>query len=370
MYGIAVPVLPKIAADQGARPFGVGVMFAVYAGALVLATPLAGRWIDRRGNREPLLVGMVGLAAATLLFAFAGEPALLTVARALQGAAAGVGWTASLALIAATHRPAERGTAMGIALSSSGIGTLLGPPVGGLLTEWAGPRAPFFLAFALAVLDGAVRWTLIPRHSGTGAAEVRTGLRGRGGLVQVGALTAAGAALIAFPEPILPLHPFAGGEAGTGAVGLIFGAGALVAALVPPLAGAALRRVPGTAMACAGCVIAAIALLLLGRAGEVAPIALGLIGVTLGAALVLTPTLTRMADIAEAHRPPAYGAVYALYTLAYTAGLAVAPLAAGAAMDRCGFRGGTLVAAGVALVAGVALPLLERGGRHTAPIRR
>ncbi|MBX6767744.1 MAG: MFS transporter, partial [Actinomadura rubrobrunea] len=35
VYGIAVPVLPEIATAEGARPFGVGVLFAAYAGALV-----------------------------------------------------------------------------------------------------------------------------------------------------------------------------------------------------------------------------------------------------------------------------------------------------------------------------------------------
>jgi len=368
VYGIAVPVLPKIATAEGAQPFSVGVMFAAYAGALVLTTPLAGLWIDRRGNREPLLLGMFGLAAATLLFAFVREPGPLILARALQGVAAGVGWTAGLALIAATHGPAERGKAMGVALSSFGVGTLLGPPLGGLLTEWFDPRAPFFVAFALAVVDGVVRWTMIPRDVGAGAAEVRADLRGRGGLVQVGALTVIGAALIAFLEPILPLHLFSAEAAGPVAVGLVFGAGALVAALVPPLAGTGLRLVSGNVMACAGCAIAALALALLGGLSGVPLIALGLVGVTLGASLVLTPTLTLMADIAEAYQPPAYGAVYALYTLAYTAGLAVAPLVAGAAMDGLGFSGATRLAAGVTLAAGLAVLALGRSRQRTAAI--
>ncbi|MBX6766646.1 MAG: hypothetical protein IRY90_05780, partial [Actinomadura rubrobrunea] len=176
------------------------------------------------------------------------------------------------------------------------------------------------------------------------------------------------AALIAFLEPILPLHLYSDEGAGPDAVGFVFGAGALVAALVPSLAGAALRWVSGNVMACAGCVTAALALALLGGLSGVPLITLGLVGVTLGASLVLTPTLTLMADIAEAYRPPAYGAVYALYTLAYTVGLAVAPLAAGAAMNELGFSGATRVAAGVTLAAGLAMPTLGRTRQRTAAI--
>lgn len=66
--------------------------------------------------------------------------------------------------------------------------------------------------------------------------------------------------------------------------------------------------------------------------------------------------------------PPAYGAVHALYTLAYTTGLAVAPLAAGAAMAGLGFSGATRPAAGVTLAVGIAVPaaLRRRTGRTAA----
>ena len=113
VYGLAVPVLPVYALSLGASPATVGALFAVYAGALMLVTPLVGIWVDRSGPRGPLLVGMIGLAAATLLFAFAPGLAGLFLARALQGLSAGVSWTAGLALIATTHSLEQRGKAMG-----------------------------------------------------------------------------------------------------------------------------------------------------------------------------------------------------------------------------------------------------------------
>ncbi|WP_176955243.1 MFS transporter [Sinosporangium album] len=366
VYGIAVPVLPKIAVEHGTQPLGVGVMFAVYAGALVLVTPLAGAWIDRRGNRAPMIIGMLGLAASTLLFAFLRDPGLLIAARALQGASAGLGWTAALALIATTHEPAERGKAMGIALSCFGVGTLLGPPVGGLLTDWFDPRAPFILAFVLAAVDGLVRWRFIPKEHAVAAPEERVPLRDRRGLVLVGTLTIVGAALIAFLEPILPLHLFSTADAGPGAVGLVFGVAALVASMVPWLAGSALRFIPASAMAFAGCVLAAGALFVLPRLDGVVLPTVALAVVTVGASLVLTPTLTLMADLAEQRRPPNYGAVYALYTLAYTGGLAVAPLAAGATMDAFGFGGAAATGAGFALVMAVVLLAFGRTKRSSA----
>lgn len=364
VYGMAVPVLPKLATEHGTRPLGVGLMFAVYAAALVALTPVAGFWVDRRGNRGPLLAGVVGLAAATLLFAFARDTALLILARTLQGAAAGVVWTAGLALVAETHAPPERGKAMGLALSSFAIGTLLGPPLGGLLAGWFDPRAPFLVACVIALADGIVRWFFVPPGTAREPRGVISEVRGRPGLALVVVLTVTGAALIAFLEPILPLRLFTTENAGTGAVGLVFGAAGIAAAIAPPLAGVALRRVAPGPVAAAGCVLSAAALLALGDLHGVIPIAAGLAAVIFGASLVLTPTVTVMSEIAETRQPPAYGSVYALYTLAYTVGLAAAPLGAGWGMQSLGFNAATRLAAACAAL--VAVPVLLAGRRRPA----
>src|SRR5262249_1317598 len=95
VYSLAVPVLPAVATGQGGSAFGLGVLFGCYAAAFIAVAPVAGRWVDRAGSRQPMLLGLAGLAAATLLFAFAPGFAFLAVARLLQGAAGGIAWTGS-----------------------------------------------------------------------------------------------------------------------------------------------------------------------------------------------------------------------------------------------------------------------------------
>jgi predicted MFS family arabinose efflux permease len=368
VYGMAVPVLPRIASQHGAHALGVGVMFSVYAGALVVAAIAVGPWIDRRGDRGPLLTGVTGLALATLLFAFSREPALLIAARASQGAAAGVAWTAGLALVARAYAPADRGKAMGIALSSFGIGTVLGAPLGGLLAGWFGFRVPFLLAFALALADGVARWLLVPASvpASVAAEESPRGaisrVRGLPGTAQVVLFTAVGAALIAFLEPILPLHLFTTVKnIGTGSVGVVFGVAAALSAGAPALAGYASRRVAHRTVAAAGCALAAGGLLALSLVPNgIWPAAGCLVAVLFGASLVLTPTAALVSQVAEARHPPAYGSVYALYTLAYSGGLALAPLGAGAAAQALGFGAATRIAAGAAALAAVALAATGR----------
>jgi hypothetical protein len=83
--GLAVPVLPLLATDQGASTVGVGLLFAAYAGALVAITPIGGLAVDRLGMCATMLVGLGPLAAATVLLVLVEVPVLLVGARAVQG---------------------------------------------------------------------------------------------------------------------------------------------------------------------------------------------------------------------------------------------------------------------------------------------
>lgn len=145
IYGLVVPILPRYADSLGATQTEIGFLFSSYAIALFIATPVFGLLTDRIGRKTPLLWGLIGLIASTLMFAIAHTFWLLVVARALQGIAAAMTWTAGLALLADLYPSEERGKAMGLALSGQAAGTLLGPTIGGWLYQWGSYQLPFTL---------------------------------------------------------------------------------------------------------------------------------------------------------------------------------------------------------------------------------
>ena len=91
VYGVVLPLLPAILKKVGGSGQTTvemlsGVLLAVYGAGLVIATPVVGYFSDLYGNRKvPMLVGLVGLALATVFFALAVNFLLLTVARFFQG---------------------------------------------------------------------------------------------------------------------------------------------------------------------------------------------------------------------------------------------------------------------------------------------
>jgi DHA1 family solute carrier family 18 vesicular amine transporter 1/2 len=362
LYGSLVPLVPELPAVAGS-PGAAGALFAAYAVALLVLTPLVGRWVDRVGPRTPMLAGLLGLAAATVLFAAAvelpgaGGLAALMAARAAQGAAAAVTWTAGLTLIALTHPPERRGPVMGLALAACGVGVLLGPLVSGLLAAEYGLRAPFLVIAALAAADAVARLIWIkPMAVQSPALPLRTLARApRAGLLI--ALTAIGAAAVAFPEPVLPLH-LAALDLGPRGIGLVFGAAALGGAVAAPLAGMATPRFGPIRVAVTGAVVTAAGLALAGIT-DLPWSVTGIVVVGIGAQLLLAPTLVLIGTLAEHAQPPAYGTAYALYNLAYTGGLIVAPVAAGSIAGLLGVPAATAIAAVLAL--GGALVLAVRG---------
>ena len=247
---------------------------------------------------------------------------------------------------------------MGIALSAVGVGVLAGPPLGGALADGLGPQAPFLLGAAVAIADAIGRLTLLSAPEKRTPAERAPTIRRRPDLPRRAAL---GAAVIAFLEPILPLHARSALGLERTTIGLLLGAGALAAAVGPPLVGLAQRAVSAQRLAAAGAAVAAAGLAATALVEDPWLLAAALAVLGMGAAGVLTPTLTMIADIAERDDPPAYGTLYSLYNLAYATGLAAAPFLAGLLNQAADFTTATLTAAAVAALAAAAL-LRPAGG--------
>src|SRR5262249_18382187 len=147
--------LPQCLRRWGVGHFGIGMLFGTYAVGVLLATPLMGWLADRVGWRVPVLWGIYGLMGSMALYATAPTLGWLFVARFLQGASGAALWTAGGAALAEVSPREGRGRAMGTAMAGMSMGTLLGPPLGGVLFHCGGYRLPFVLATCLAVVLGA-----------------------------------------------------------------------------------------------------------------------------------------------------------------------------------------------------------------------
>lgn len=354
IYGLVIPVLPLLPATVDAGPTATGMLFAGYAAAMLLVTPFAGVLVDRTGPRLPLLIGLIGLAGATLLFAVGGPYALLLVGRVLQGAAAGLAWVASLSLIAATVPLERRGTAMGMAMSMVSLGILAGPPIGGLLVENFGTVVPFLLAAALAVLDGIARAVFVrgdrpASHEPTGPLAV---LRVRG-TVPVIIVVLISAAMIAAIEPLLPLHLTRAFGMTPSGIGVLFGLTVIVGVILNPIVGSLLGRIHARILVIGGVVTAAVGLALLAIASSLGVVIAGMVLLGVAVALLSAPGTTLIGLQGQQFSPPAIGGSYTLFNLAYAVGLMAGPAISGFLAGAFSLTVALTVTAASILVAGL-----------------
>lgn len=364
VYGLAVPVLPRLVAETGAGAAVVGLLFACYAVGFLGITPVAGRLVDQHGPRRPLLIGIIGLAVGTAVFGVSNGVTLLLFARLLQGVSAAFSWVSALALVAGATPMDSRGRSLGIAISGMTTGLLLGPPLGGVLADALGLHAPFFVASVLALVVGG-SYLLLIREAATatddpaGPLDVMRVPR----TIFVVLIALLAAATIAIIEPVLPLHLNQEFAANPTVVGILFAVTVIVGIVLSPVAGSLIGKVPTPILVGLGAALSGAALLILGVATSLWHIALAmaLLGMGYGP-LLQTPATVLIGVQGQRSSPPALGGSYALYNFAFGGGLFLGPLVGSVPTQILGFNPAMIIAAvliaGAGIIAATRLPSL------------
>jgi len=143
--------LPTIGRDLNAGLAAQQWVMLSYSLAVASLYIVSGALGDRYGRWSLFVAGVAGFAIASALAGIAPNTWTLVAARVLQGVTGALLTTNSLALLRATYA-ADSGRAVGLWTAWSGIGAMIGPPVGGLLVEYASWRWIFFINLPGAAL--------------------------------------------------------------------------------------------------------------------------------------------------------------------------------------------------------------------------
>jgi MFS transporter, DHA1 family, solute carrier family 18 (vesicular amine transporter), member 1/2 len=364
-YSVAVPILPDLMARLGATPTIIGFLFAAFGLSLLAVSVPAGVLSDRIGRRPPMVAGMVVLALSTLLFAYSTRLPWLFVARLLQGAADAVAWGVGFALIADTFGPSERGRVMGLVMSGSNFGFMLGPSIGGWLYERGGAALPFILVSALSLLV-AGGFLLMPaqrpaseRDAPSFASLVRDPAMASCVLVVI-----VMSSTLSMFEPVLSLFLSTTIGLSPRQVGLVFGTAAVGSALLHPVNGRLADRFGSRRMMLIGLVAAAAVMPLLARAETYRGALLLFLLQAATMSVVVAPSLSYMAEVSANTSTGSFGVSYGLYNFAWGCGLLAGPAVGGALYERIGFL--RLLVFWPLLVLGAAVWLASQHRRRNA----
>ena len=159
-FGMIIPILPLYAKSFQAAEWQIGILLGCYSFMQFLASPVLGYISDRIGRKPVLLVSLVGSAIGYAVMASAQSLTMLFIARIIAGiCGASVGTAA--AYIADITPPENRSRRMGLIGAAFGVGFVLGPAIGGILSHfWT--AGPFWFGAGLAFLNAIAVLLVLP----------------------------------------------------------------------------------------------------------------------------------------------------------------------------------------------------------------
>lgn len=159
-FSLILPLLPYYAKTFNANQTVTGLLIAFYAVMQLIGAPLLGRLSDRFGRRPVLLLSVFGTFIGFLLLGFANALWMLFASRVLDGLTGG-NLSVAQAYISDVTDEKSRSKGLGMIGAAFGLGFIIGPVTGGILSQW-GYAVPAFAAAAISLINLVLIYAWLP----------------------------------------------------------------------------------------------------------------------------------------------------------------------------------------------------------------
>ncbi|OGN98711.1 MAG: hypothetical protein A2Z71_06575 [Chloroflexi bacterium RBG_13_50_21] len=160
-YGLVLPIMPFYIQNLGAGGRELGWLMSTYSLMQLIFAPIWGMLSDRWGRKPVLSIGIFGYAITLLFFGLATQFWMLFVARTLSGILSSATMPTAMAYIGDNTAEQERSAGMGKLGAAMGIGVVLGPLLGGWLSEYS-LQLPFFIGSGAAFCALVIVLLILP----------------------------------------------------------------------------------------------------------------------------------------------------------------------------------------------------------------
>ncbi len=165
-FGLIIPVLPGLLEEMTGGDLSTaarwgGVLMFTYATMQFLFSPIVGGLSDQYGRRPVILASLFAFGIDFVITGLAPNIWWFFVGRILAGIT-GASFSSATAYIADVSTPEKRAQNFGLIGAAFGLGFIIGPLVGGVVSAHYGLRAPFFVAAGMAFLNWLYGYFILP----------------------------------------------------------------------------------------------------------------------------------------------------------------------------------------------------------------
>ena len=153
--------LPRIVTDLGGNEYYTWVV-TIYLLTSTITVPFYGKLSDIYGRKPMMMFGVAVFLIGSALSGLSQNMAMLILFRGIQGIGAGALFPIALAVIGDLYTPAERGRYQGLFGAVFGISFIIGPALGGLLTDNVSWHWIFYVNIPVGLVSLFVLARLLP----------------------------------------------------------------------------------------------------------------------------------------------------------------------------------------------------------------
>lgn len=159
---IIVTALPQMARDFHVATLDMSIGITIYMLAVTICIPVAAWLADGFGAKRVFLASVAAFTVASLACGLAQDLGQFAVARALQGAGGAVLFPVGRILVLRSAQKSEIVSAIGLTIWPALFAPVLGPALGGFLTEYASWHWNFWINIPLGVINFILVARLVP----------------------------------------------------------------------------------------------------------------------------------------------------------------------------------------------------------------
>lgn len=159
--GLVIPIMPTYLKTFGAAGQALGFIIALMSFAQFIFSPVAGNLSDRHGRKNLIIFGLIVNGLSQIAMGLSTELWMLYLCRFFTGVGSAFIIPPVMAYVADITTKAERGKAMGWIGAAISLGFMIGPGIGGFLSN-VSLHFPFYFAGGATIVAAIMSFLILP----------------------------------------------------------------------------------------------------------------------------------------------------------------------------------------------------------------